>query len=75
MPEVRTAHAGDSRAERGEAEGEQRVTKEEALQKLRELKDHGNEEIAHAEADGVLLELIGDQDITDAFEAIDKWYA
>lgn len=53
---------------------------------LEELKGMGNgkrlgsfgrpdPESDHADADDLLLELIDDQEVTDAFNAIRKWYA
>ena len=35
----------------------------------------GDEEIAHVKADEALLEFINDPEITEAFDAIEKWYA
>lgn len=52
-----------------------RITKAEALEALRELRTESDREQAHAEADGILLMLIADKEITDAFHAIPKWYA
>ena len=55
------------------------MTRDELLAKLRALgADDGPEsdtERNHAEADSALLEHIGDQEITDAFDEIEKWYA
>jgi len=46
------------------------------LIRLRECKaNDGDPESAHADADRALLDFIGDPEVTDAFEAIDKWYA
>jgi hypothetical protein len=47
----------------------------EALRRLIQLQDSGDPEIAHFDADKVLLLLIDDKQIREAFEAIDKWYA
>jgi hypothetical protein len=30
---------------------------------------------AHVKADRILLEYIGDEEVTKAFDSIDKWYA
>lgn len=51
------------------------MTKSEALQKLEELNNGGDEEYNHIEADQVLLDLINDPEIEKAFDAIKKWYA
>ena len=45
---------------------------------IKELKDlHGptDQEIAHTEADDLLLTYIDDPEITDAFKKIKKWYS
>ena len=36
---------------------------------------HLDQEMAHVDADDALLEFIGDEDITRAWNAIEKWYA
>jgi len=51
------------------------VTKEEALAKLRGLHGHDDVEHAHSVADDVLLDLIDDDEIRDAYEAVPKWYS
>lgn len=45
-----------------------------ALAALRDL-DPGDPECAQSDADQILLDLIDDPEITEAFEAINKWYA
>ena len=64
-------------------------TKQQILARLKELAQKesfidgsGNErwyypdpETYHVEADRLLLELINDQEISEAFDAIEKWYA
>jgi hypothetical protein len=50
------------------------MTRDDALKRLREL-ELGDPEDAHIEADKILLDLIDDPEITEAFEAIGKWYA
>lgn len=64
-------------------------TKEEVLKRLRELalkvpiktaRGHTqwvqlDPEEAHCEADSLLLDLINDQEISDAYDAVEKWYA
>jgi hypothetical protein len=52
-----------------------KMTRDEALAQLRECAKPGDAEISHILADEILLALIGDQEITEAFEAIKKWYA
>lgn len=49
--------------------------KEIALEKLRLLKQSGDTEAAHWEADNILLGLIGDAEIKAAWEEVPKWYA
>jgi hypothetical protein len=53
------------------------MTKDELLRELARLRDEerGDPEVAHSEADDALLEYINDVDITEAFGAIEKWYA
>jgi hypothetical protein len=51
------------------------MTKEELLVKLRDLVEDNPGEENHMEADGLLLEYINDPEITEAYRAIDKWYA
>ncbi len=52
--------------------------KTEILEKLKELRYEMDTEAAHSDADELLCELLielGHQDIVDAFNQIDKWYA
>ena len=51
------------------------MTKEKLLALLAKLAQTTDTEVAHASADGALLQYINDPDITAAYEAIDKWYA
>lgn len=52
------------------------MTKEELLEALKEIyKNEGDKEMAHVRADNSLLEYINDEDITNAYEEIEKWYA
>ncbi|MEK7208519.1 MAG: hypothetical protein AAB699_03180 [Patescibacteria group bacterium] len=61
------------------------MTKEELVKRLLELaesakgwkwnKDGESPEGAHVKADKALLEYIGDEKVTKAFDSIDKWYA
>lgn len=45
------------------------------LKKLEECRQSGDREIAHCEADDALLEFINDDEVTEAFGRIEKWYA
>jgi hypothetical protein len=49
------------------------------LERLREIRKQQlsdpDMEARHIDADMALLECIGDEEIAEAFEAIDKWYA
>jgi hypothetical protein len=51
--------------------------KDELLRALRALIDEfdGDTEQRHVDADNLLLKFIGDPAVTEAFHAIDKWYA
>ena len=51
------------------------MEKEELLEALRHCEDYGDEEIAHENADRLLLSYINDEEIRTAYDAIAKWYA
>jgi hypothetical protein len=53
------------------------MTKEELIEKLREIRAAhvGASEEGHYEADALLVEYINDPDITEAYNAIPKWFA
>ena len=54
------------------------MTREEALAELAELKLSKDKEEAHADADGVLCQLLselGYEDVVKAYHDISKWYA
>ena len=55
------------------------ITKEELIEELRRLTDgkafNYDYEITHHEADDLLLAYINDEAVTEAFDAIPKWYA
>jgi hypothetical protein len=51
------------------------MNKEELLAKLVELQQQDDLEWSHEAADKALLAYINDPAITEAFEALDKWYA
>ena len=44
------------------------------LRQIPKRKDY-DEEVDHVDADGFLLQYIGDPEITEAYDAIHKWYA
>ncbi len=52
-------------------------TTKELVEQLKKIKaeGHGDHEHDHVEADRALLAFIGNPDVTDAFDAITKWYA
>lgn len=43
--------------------------------RLEKLQKSGDQESTHLEADRLLLEYINEQEVIDAYEGIDKWYA
>lgn len=52
------------------------MTKEELIEKLTELAVKPYDiEIAHSDADLLLLEYIDDERVTDAYHKIEKWYS
>lgn len=54
------------------------MKREEAIRILQELRGNGDTEAAHGAADEVLCKLLsslGYQDVVDAWEKVDKWYA
>lgn len=51
------------------------MDKETLLKKLRDLDGAADPEHAHAEADKLLLEFINDEEITEAFNNLELWYA
>ncbi len=50
------------------------MTKEELVAQLADL-DVTDQEVAHAQADALLLLYINDTEIDAAYDAIPKWYA
>jgi hypothetical protein len=44
-------------------------------EKLKELFEWGDQESAHVQADAALIEYIDDDEVTELFLSIDKWYA
>ena len=51
------------------------MTKADLIKRLGELKDDGDVEANHKEADRLLMDFINDPDITAAFDDVRKWYA
>jgi hypothetical protein len=52
------------------------MSKEQLIASLRRLSEGAvDEEIAHGNADRLLLEFINDPEVTEAWENIPKWYA
>lgn len=51
------------------------MTKDELLEKLSALAEGHDSEHAHAEADKALIEFIDDDEITAAYQSVEKWYA
>ena len=55
-------------------EDEPVLTKAEAIATLNELVE-ADPEIAHSEADEILLRLVNDKDVEKAYDEVPKWYA
>ena len=51
------------------------MTKKDLIRRLKKLQDCGDTEIAHGQADDLLLEFINDEKVREAFDDIPKWYA
>ena len=51
------------------------MTKDELLEKLRDLQSHDDIVEAHVKADKALLEFIDDAEIAESYENIDKYYS
>ena len=53
------------------------MTKQEIIEELIKLQELsiGDAEVVHSEADDLLLKYIGEEDITEAFNKIKRWYA
>lgn len=57
---------------------EKKRSADDVLADLARLKDEDGYESAHIEADNLMMEfarIMGRDDITDAFDAVGKWYA
>lgn len=51
------------------------MTKEQLLTKLIALHESDDYEVAHGEADTLLLKYIDDEEIAAVYEGVPKWYA
>ena len=51
------------------------MTKDELIEKLKELSKIGDTEMAHHDADDLLISYINDEEISEAYGNIGKWYA
>jgi hypothetical protein len=54
------------------------MTKEQAIEKLRDIQKGGDQEAAHMDADEVLCDLLkalGHADVIEEYEKVAKWYA
>jgi len=54
------------------------MDKEEAIKKLREIAKRQGEmpsEEEHIKADSILLKLIDDEEVEEAYKSVKKWYA
>ena len=52
-----------------------KITKKELMAKLKELQQSDDHEASHIEADNLLLQFIGDKDITQEFNKLETWCA
>ena len=56
----------------------ERMTRDEALTRLRQLakgRARGDAEEWHSEADEILVALLDDPEVAEAYNAVPKWYA
>ncbi len=51
------------------------MNKEEIIEELKKLQVNDDKEQAHIDADDLLLEHISDEEISEEYNKIDKWYA
>jgi len=54
------------------------MTKEQAIQELKDAQESGDIEVAHARADNVLCKLLttlGYADVVAEYEKVEKWFA
>jgi hypothetical protein len=54
---------------------ENKRTRDEIIAEIKELSKMLDTETAHIRADELLLEIIDDEDVKAAFDAVSKWYA
>lgn len=54
---------------------DKQITKEELIKKLKKLAEDWDHEMAHIEADNLLLLYINDEEIKNVYESIERWYA
>jgi len=62
----------------GDIKGVDKMDKEEVIKKLKKLVDNDDQEMAHVEADQILMDFLvslGYEDIVNAYDEIGKWYA
>ena len=55
--------------------GTAKISREELIKELRELSELEDVELAHAEADELILSYVNDPVIEQAYEEVPKWYA
>jgi hypothetical protein len=51
------------------------MTKQELLERLRQIPTSGDKEVNHSDADDLIIEYIGDPEIRAEYDRIEKWYA
>ncbi len=51
------------------------MNKEQLIQRLKDLQEFGDIEVAHSMADKALIAYINDPEVTKLFEEMEKWYA
>lgn len=56
-------------------EKKRKLSKAQLLKKLEKCAKSRDAESAHGDADTLLLDYIDDEEITEAYDRIDKWYA
>lgn len=54
---------------------DRQITKEELIKKLKEFAENDDYEMAHAEADDLLVLYLNDEEIREAYESVGKWYS
>lgn len=51
------------------------MNRQQLIERMKALTDGGDTETRHVAADALLLEYIGDDELTEAFNSLKKWYA